>query len=156
MKRKIFPWFLMLLFGSFDASLAHGKTLKLDLEASQLTYGEKVFHFISGVFDVKKGLVVGGVLVLDVRGAPMINSDRYPTAKFKMKSWREIHSFAPGAPNLAVSGALTINGKTYPVETQLNYEPKDHGFRATGKTEFGKKKSMLHGEVGLKIVATSI
>lgn len=139
-------------FVSFQAFAGASPTLKLDLEQSGITYGEKTFRFKSGDFKIKKGKVVGGTLILDVKGAPFINSDRYPTAQFKLKHWQEFHSFAPGAPNLEVSGLLTVNGRTHPVRTRVDYLPDERGFQASGKAEFGKKNTLLHGEVSLKIV----
>jgi hypothetical protein len=131
------------------------KKLQLDLKQSQVSFHQLVFKFESGFFLLKGGEVKSGELVLDVRGVPLIDTQKYPKVKFRLNRWTVQHNFAPGSPNLIIGGVVTAGGKSYSVETTLFYQPSAQGFEANGKIQFGKKDTLLQGEIELKIVARS-
>ncbi|MBC7397113.1 MAG: YceI family protein [Bdellovibrionales bacterium] len=143
-------------------------TLKLDTQVSKAVWtGKKISGshtgfvlFKEGSFQMKNGAPASGRVVVDMtsvtcedlkndpeskaklekhlKGPDFFNIEKYPTAEFKMKSFEEMQTFAPGGPNAIARGDLTVRGVTHPAEVRFVYTPNDIGFTAKGKLQIDR------------------
>lgn len=152
---------------------AKTETVKLDTGASKISWvGKKVAGSHHGTvaakegsFEVKNGVVSKGEVVVDLntiadedltdaeynkklvthlKSPDFFDVEKFPTATFKIDSFREVHNITPGEPNAIAKGMLTIRGITKRYEAKLFYTPSDTGFGVKGKiqidrTQFGLK-----------------
>ena len=144
------------------AANTKGETIALDLTASKATWsGKKVtgthtgtVAFKEGKFEVKNHTIASGEVVVDLntivdedvkdaewnkklithlKSPDFFDVAKNPTATFKITTFTEVQSFAPGEPNAIAKGTLTVHGITHPSEVKLFYTPSDTGFTAKGK-----------------------
>jgi len=59
------------------------------------------------------------VLIAHLESDDFFDTERWPTATYTVKSGRWLDGAAPGAPNLAVAGELTLRGQTHPLDCVL-------------------------------------
>ena len=152
-----------------DASPA----LTLDTKASTAKWtGKKVagshtgtVDFKDGKFEVKKGTVVSGEVIIDLTtikdtdladaeynkklvghlsSPDFFDTAKYPTGTFKITSFTEMKNIVAGQPNAVAKGTLTLHGVSLPNEVKLFYTPSDTGFTAKGtltvdRTQYGLK-----------------
>lgn len=59
------------------------------------------------------------VLIAHLESDDFFDTERWPTATYTLKAGRWVEGAAPGAPNLAVAGALTLRGATHPLDCVL-------------------------------------
>lgn len=149
----IFTLFGLFLTPAFAAKTKE-KTFKLVPKESMVQFAKLSRGFESGWFKISKGEVKAAEIVMNAEGFPMIDKKHHPRVKFKLKSWTELHNFAPGSPNVIVTGTLEVNGKKHAVETKLFFEPKDEGFTLHGAIPVALQDLPSLGDAEVKIVAS--
>jgi polyisoprenoid-binding protein YceI len=140
---------------------------RLDLAKSQVSWKGKFMgaavaasgKFKSGSFVIKNKTIQSATVIADMnslqsdsgmdaqfKGPLMLNVAKYPTAEFKLKTFTELKSFAPGGPNARVTGTVVLRGQAHGVTAEFVMVPDKNGFHATGsfETSYGK---MLAGTV---------
>jgi polyisoprenoid-binding protein YceI len=113
----------------------------------------------SGQFVTQTGKLSSGNLVADMnslssssgmddqfKSALFLNTDKFPTTEFKIKSFSEVHPFAPGGPNAHITGVVTFKGEKHNVQSDIVVDKTAMGFHASGKfpTVYGQ---VLTGEI---------
>lgn len=122
-------------------------------------------QFKSGKFEFKKNTLSGGEIIADLnsitnedvkdaeynkklvghlKGEDFFDAQKFPEAKFKIKSAQELHNIVAGQPNVEVKGTLSIRGVEKPFSTKVMMNPVEGGFEIKGKimierTQFGLK-----------------
>lgn len=150
---------------------AASQTLKLDTEKSSVKWSGTFMKtpltaslkFKSGELVLQKHTIRSGTITADMKsissdsglddqfkGEWLLNTEKYPTAVFKVKAFTELHSITPDGPNARVKGTLMFHGKTHEVEGDFVMTPDGNGFHAVGKfpTTYSK---MVDGEASFDI-----